>query len=285
MSFADFNQLPTAQETSNNRFGTTDLAYRLSQLSGSQIRESKPRPIWQNARVVKLTEETAETTSIQFEPEFPSEFFPGQYYNVRISVPGRPRPIQRAYSIGSSPFPDSSKFEITVREVPLGLVSPRLTRELRVGDIVSIRGPHGNFTWNENDGGPALLIAAGSGVVPFMSMIRYANTKKLNIPMLLLFSSKTDELVIYADELADLQKENGWLKVVHTFTRSPGHPGSRYHRRIDGMMIKECLRELCGDPAKAIGYVCGSPDLVDMAQATLLDAGLKDDRVRVEKYD
>ncbi len=285
MSSADFNQSSTTTELSSGGVGGTDLAERLSRLSGARIRESKPRPIWQNARVVKLTKETAETTSIQFEPEHPAEFLPGQYYNVRIPVPGRPRPIQRAYSIGSSPFPDASRFEITVREVPGGLVSPRLTRDLRVGDVVEVRGPHGNFTWTEKDDGPVLLIAAGSGVVPFMSMIRYAAIRELSFPMLLLFSSKTEDLVIYTDELAGLQREHSWLEVVHTFTRSPGHPGSRYHRRIDAEMVQECLKELSGNPVKAIGYVCGSPDLVDMAQATLLAAGLREDRVRVEKYD
>ncbi|CAG4908576.1 unnamed protein product, partial [Acidithrix sp. C25] len=59
-----------------------------------------------------------------------------------------------------------------------------------VGDVIDVRGPHGNFTWNEPDDGPVLLVAAGSGVVPFMAMIRYASIKGLSVPMLLLFHQR-----------------------------------------------------------------------------------------------
>ncbi|CAG4908566.1 hypothetical protein [Acidithrix sp. C25] len=85
--------------------------------------------------------------------------------------------------------------------------------------------------------------------------------------------------------MAALQEQHSWLEVVHTFTRSPQHPGSRYHRRIDAEIVQECLRELPRKPTEAIGYVCGSPDLIDMTKATLLAAGLREDRVKAEKYD
>ena len=56
-----------------------------------------------------------------------------------------------------------------------GLVSPVLVRDTPIGSKLEVRGPYGAFNWTEDMGGPLLLVAAGSGVVPFMSMIRYAN--------------------------------------------------------------------------------------------------------------
>ena len=259
---------------------------RAARLAQARSAPRAPRPQWQQADVVDVIAETPETTTLRLALPTAAGFVAGQYYNVRYPVEGRPRPIMRAYSIGSSPFPDPSVIEITVKEMTGGLVSPHLVRDVRPGDRLEVRGPHGTFTWTEADGGPVLLIAAGSGVVPFMSVIRYAVAKKLSVRMRLLFSSKSDEFVIYAEELRRLEQEHPWLDVVHTFTRSPGHPGAAYHRRIDASMITDCLEGLRADGDESpVGYACGSPEMVDSAQAALLAAGLEPDRVRVEKYD
>lgn len=261
-------------------------AERAARLAQARSAPRAPRPQWQQADVVEVIEETPETATLRLALPGTPGFVAGQYYNVRYPVEGKPRPIMRAYSIGSSPLPDPSVIEITVKEMIGGLVSPRLVRDVRAGDKLEVRGPHGTFTWTEADGGPVLLIAAGSGVVPFMSVIRYAVAKKLSVRMRLLFSSKSEEFVIYAEELRRLEQEHSWLDVVHTFTRAPGHPGAAYHRRIDASMITECVESLqVGEGESPVGYACGSPEMVDAAQAALLAAGLEPDRVRVEKYD
>lgn len=263
-----------------------DRALRLA--ASRAARRAEPRPQWQTAEVQHVIHETSETVTLRIALSEAPGFLPGQYYNVRYPVEGRPRPIQRAYSIGSSPVPDASVIDVTVKEMEGGLVSPKLVHRVEAGDKIEVRGPHGNFTWTESEGGPLLLVAAGSGVVPFMSMIRYAVVKGLTVPTRLLFSSKSAEFVIYAEELARLEREHEWLEVVHTFTRAPGDPNARYHRRIDRSMVSDSVAELTGgvrDPESIIGYVCGAPELVDSAQAALLSCGLDADRVRVEKYD
>lgn len=265
------------------RSSPEDRAVRLA--ASRAARRAEPRPQWQTAEVLQVIQESSETVTLRIALADALGFLPGQYYNVRYPVEGRPRPIQRAYSIGSSPVPDASVVDITVKEMDSGLVSPKLVRQVVAGDKIEVRGPHGNFTWTETEGGPLLLVAAGSGVVPFMSMIRYAVVKGLTVPTRLLFSSKSAEFVIYAEELATLEREHDWLEVVHTFTRAPGDPNARYHRRIDAAMVAESIGELAGDPKSIIGYVCGAPELVDAAQAALLSCGLDPERVRVEKYD
>ncbi len=240
-----------------------------------------PPPKWQVADVVAVIAETPETTTLRLAVPEPTEFTSGQYYNIRIPVEGRPRPIQRAYSIASSPFPKFDVVEFGIKEMEGGLVSPVLAKQTKVNDKLEVRGPYGAFVWNEEKGGPLLLISAGSGVVPFMSMIRYARAKGLSVPMHLLFSSKSAEYVIYSQELVELEAELDWLTVTHTFTRDPNHPGSRYHRRID----KEMVAELMAESGAKLGYICGPPEMVELCEVALVELGMDPENVYSEKYD
>lgn len=258
----------------------TNLEQRSSTMS---VRLTRKTPIkeWQMADVVDVIVETPETSTLRLAVPNPTEFIPGQYYNIRIPVEGRPRPIQRAYSIGSSPFPEFDVIDVGVKKMIGGLVSPVLVESTRVGDKLEIRGPYGAFNWTEDRGGPLLLIAAGSGVVPFMSMIRYANAKGLAIPMHLLFSSKSSQFVIYGRELAELEAETGWLKVVHTYTRDPQDRTVRFHRRIDKEMVGEVLEE---SQAK-LAYLCGPPEVVEACEVALAELGMDPEKIFSEKYD
>lgn len=241
---------------------------------------SKPKP-WQMAKVTDIIVETPETSTLRIAVPEADPFLPGQYYNIRIPIEGRPRPIQRAYSIGSSPHPDSSIIEVGIRETPGGLVSPVLVRQVAPGDLLEVRGPYGAFTWTQSDGGPVLLIGAGSGVVPLMAMIRYQIAMGTSIPMHLLFSSKSYEFVIYGRELEELSAEYDWLEVSHSFTRDPDDARARYHRRIDAQM----LEEIYGEVSARVAYICGPPEVVDLSEEILLRLGMDPDGVRTEKYD
>ena len=210
-----------------------------------------------------------------------ADFLPGQYYNVRLSVPDRADPIQRTYSVASSPVPATSVIDVGVREVPDGLISPQLVRGLSVGDRIQVRGPVGRFTWTRDDGGPVLLVGAGSGVVPLMSMIRYAAAADLNIPMRLVCSSSSFDNAFYRRDLADLTQQYSWLEVVYTLTRDSSDARATHHRRIDQRMIFEAVAGQF--PRRA--YICGPPMMVEDVQGWLGELGVDPASVRVEKYD
>ncbi len=252
-----------------------------SSVEGDGSPRKAPAPKWQFADVIGVVAETPETTTLRLALPEPTEFTSGQYYNIRIPVEGRPRPIQRAYSIASPPFPKFDVVEFGIKEMEGGLVSPVLAKQTKVGDKLEVRGPYGAFVWSEDKGGPLLLISAGSGVVPFMSMIRYAKAKGLDVPMHLLFSSKSAEYVIYSAELDELEAELDWLTVTHTFTRDPQHNGARFHRRIDREMVAELLSESGAN----LAYICGPPEMVELCEVALVELGLDPENVYSEKYD
>ena len=163
-----------------------------------------------------------------------------------------------------------------------GEVSSYLHDVIVVGDGIEVRGPIGGyFVWETSLGGPLLLVAGGSGVVPLMSMIRYRRAEGSMVPARLLYSSRAPEDVIYAQELEQLQAEHDGLEVVHTFTREqpPGWQG--YARRIDSQMLAEVARPLGSPP---LVFICGPTLLVEAAANGLLQAGIVAGNIKTERF-
>src|SRR3712207_4866358 len=104
---------------------------------------------------------------------------PGQHLDIRLTAEDGYQ-AQRSYSIASPP--EYERVVITVEQLPDGEVSPYLAEELRAGDHLELRGPIGGyFTWAVDQGGPLLLVAGGSGVVPLMAMIRHRDRKSTRL--------------------------------------------------------------------------------------------------------
>src|SRR5688500_17794651 len=125
---------------------------------------------WQVAGVDAVVDETARVRTIVLDvPDWPGHRA-GQHVDVRLTAEDGYR-AERAYSIASAP---GEPVAITVERLDDGEVSPYLTDELRPGDAIELRGPIGGyFVWGPDDGGPLLLAAGGSGVVPLRAMLRH----------------------------------------------------------------------------------------------------------------
>ena len=193
------------------------------------------RLTWRLADVVEVVPETPRVKTIAFDvPGWPGHRA-GQHVDIRLTAEDGYQ-AQRSYSIASTP--DGTRVELTVERLDDGEVSPYLTDELRPGDQIELRGPVGGyFVWEPAQGGPLLLVAGGSGVVPLMAMIRARDAAGSDAETRLLLSSRGWEDVIYRDELERLGGDG--LTVVHTLTRSqpPGWTG--YARRVDAEMLAE----------------------------------------------
>jgi ferredoxin-NADP reductase len=179
---------------------------------------------------------------------------------------------------------------ISNRAELLDRVSPYLVDELRQGDQVEIRGPIGGyFVWDISLGGPLLLVAGGSGIVPLMAMLRHrdaALTKsgieaRHRVPARILYSSRRWDEVIYRDELADLAKKDDTLEVVHTLTRGTPDGWKGFTRRIDRMMLAEVAWPATEKPQI---FVCGPTPLVESAAASLVELGHQPALVKTERF-
>jgi ferredoxin-NADP reductase len=202
----------------------------------------------------------------------------GQHVDVRLTAEDGYQ-AQRSYSIASAPEDDD--LVLTVERLEDGEVSPYLVDELRPGDQLELRGPIGGyFVWDEPLGGPLLLLAGGSGIVPLRSMLRHRAATSSSVPARLLYSSRALREVIYREELARLGAEDA-TDVRFTLTREspPGWTG--YRRRID----RELLDELAWPAAdRALTYICGPTAFVETAASGLVELGQDPGRIRTERF-
>ena len=239
------------------------------------------RPLqWQIATVEAIQAETARTKTFTLSLPAWVPHLPGQHYDLRLTAEDGYQ-AQRSYSIASEPEREG-KIDLTVESLPGGEVSGYLHDVLVPGDRVEVRGPIGGyFVWEASRGGPLLLVAGGSGVVPLMSMLRHRGAVGSSVQVRLLYSSRTPQDVIYADELRSLHEGGDGLEVLHTFTRSqpPGWIG--YARRIDAAMLKEISTPLGG---KTQVFICGPTLLVEAAADGLVAAGLAPERIKTERF-
>jgi ferredoxin-NADP reductase len=237
----------------------------------------KPRPLsWQVATVEQVVEETPRVKTIVLDvPDWPGHRA-GQHLDVRLTAEDGYR-AEREYSIASAP---GEPVAITVERLDDGEVSPYLCDDLRPGDGLELRGPVGGyFVWEpEEDGGPLLLVAGGSGVVPLRAMVRHRQRSGGDVPVRLLYSSRTLGDVIYRAELEGLADG---VEVVLTLTREqpPGWAG--FGRRVD----PELLAEVSWPPADgALAFVCGPTSFVETVAGGLVELGYPPARVKTERF-
>src|SRR5258708_3963102 len=167
------------------------------------------RLTWQLGEVVATQLETARAKSITLTVPNWMGHRAGQHVDVRLTAEDGYQ-AERSYSIASPPE-EQPRVTLTVERIDDGEVSPYLTEELRAGDKLELRGPIGGyFVWEARMGGPLLLVAGGSGIVPLMAMLRHRDralaaadmAARHLLPVRLLYSSRRWDDGVYRDELA-----------------------------------------------------------------------------------
>jgi ferredoxin-NADP reductase len=224
---------------------------------------------WQIATVTAIKRETPMVKSFRLELPMWMAHCPGQHYDVRLTAPDGYR-AQRSYSVASSPL-DQGEIELTIDRLADGEVSPYFHDVVVEGDQVEVRGPFASyFVWRGER--PALLVGGGSGVVPLMAMLRHRRRTEPESPMRLVYSVRTAEDVIYADELGE--------DAVLTFTRESPAGWTGHTGRIDARLIASD-----GAPDSATtAFICGSNGFVESASRLALEAGFEPRRIRTERF-
>jgi ferredoxin-NADP reductase len=242
-------------------------------MAGTAVRG---RLTWEVATVVSVRPETASVRTIEFDIPDWAGHQAGQHVDIRLTADDG-YVAERSYSIASAP---GEPLELTVERLEDGEVSPYLTEELRAGDEIEIRGPIGGyFVWDGDDAGPpVLLVAGGSGVVPFRSMLRHRARIGSTVPVRLLYSARSLPDVIYRTEL-DMAGDGA--EVVYTLTRQqpPGWAG--HSGRVNAELLTEVAWS--GDDGP-LAYVCGPTAFVEIVAGELVSLGYPPDRVKTERY-
>lgn len=209
-------------------------------------------------------------------PDWPGHLA-GQHVDVRLTAEDGYQ-AERSYSIASAP--EDEHLVLTIERLEDGEVSPYLADALEPGDALELRGPIGGyFVWNEPLGGPLLLLAGGSGIVPFRSILRHHAAIGSAVEVRLLYSARSITEVIYRTELLQLARQG--IDVRFTLTRQWPDAWTGYRGRVD----LELLRETAWPPdRKPLAYACGPNGFVEAAANALVTLGYDPARVRTERF-
>ena len=235
---------------------------------------------WQLGTVTAVRDETPVVRSLTFALPGWSGHRPGQHVDLRLTAEDG-YSVERSYSIASEPE-RTGEVDISVERIEGGEVSPFLHEVVVPGDRLEVRGPIGGyFVWEAALGGPLLLVAGGSGVVPLMAMVRHRARSGSTVPARLLLSSRGHDEIIYGNELDRLAAAGDGFEVFHTLTRRQPDGWTGYARRIDEAMLAEVLQPF-GSTTRA--YACGPTALVETVANALVRLRLPPDRIRTERF-
>ena len=235
---------------------------------------------WQLATVGAVRDETPTVRSFTLDLPGWQGHRPGQHVDLRLTAEDG-YSVERSYSIASEPE-RGRVVDITVERIEGGEVSPFLHEVVVPGDRLEVRGPIGGyFVWEAALGGPLMLVAGGSGVVPLMAMVRHRAHAGSDVPTRLLFSSRGRDEIIYREELDRLARARDGFEVLQALTRHQPPDWTGYARRIDEAMLAEVLEPL-GSATRA--YACGPTALVETVANGLVRLGLPPERIRTERF-
>lgn len=245
-----------------------------------------PTP-WQPATVERVVDAAARAKTFTLRLARPIAFRAGQHCDVRLTAPDGYQ-AQRSYSIASpppaNPAAAAAAIDLTVELIPDGEVSPYFHGVAQPGDALELRGPIGGpFTWIPEMGGPLLLLAGGSGIVPLRSILGHREEVAPDLPALLLYSARAPQDIIYRDWL----DHRCGAVVRYALTRRQPAGWAGYARRLDQGMLRDCLNELAAlnlRPAVPLCYACGPAGFVETAADALLAAGIPEAAIRTERF-
>lgn len=260
------------------------MAELMAPTSGAPLaRARRRRPMFHSLRVAGVQRLCDDAVAVSFEiPGALTEeflFAPGQSLTLRREIDGRDE--RRSYSICS---PVGAPPRIGVREVPGGLFSSWLVHEVKTGDTIEVMAPTGVFTPDLTVPGHHVLIAAGSGVTPMMSIAESVLASNDQSEVTLFYGNRRTDTVMFADELADLKDMyRTRFQLAHVLSREP-READLLSGRLDGERLDALIDGLIDVPSADHWWLCGPHGMVQDAQQVLAKLNVSNERVHRELF-
>ncbi|MCL5874661.1 MAG: FAD-binding oxidoreductase [Candidatus Thermoplasmatota archaeon] len=230
----------------------------------------RPYSIYEIRDLTRGEPDSPRIASFKLRPKDGSKFsfVPGMFSSLFLNPDDK---LFRSYSIASSPTDDQMEFMIE-------LINGRFTSQLanlKVGDEIFVSEPRGAFLYEPTDAHSDLFLAAGIGIAPFFSMLRYLKGKEMKRDVYLFYSVKHKDDIVNPSELEGF-KELG-LNIIYTVTRDPENALWKGERgRINTQMIQNHV----SDYVSRTVYLCGGIKFVKDIVTELKDRGVKDEDIK-----
>lgn len=234
---------------------------------------------WRTGKIIRIENETYNTRRYWIEvPELSSfDFEPGQFVTLDLPIHEKPNKRWRSYSIAS--WPDGTNvFELLIVLLEGGLGTTWLFNNAVVGTELTLRGPQGVFTLDEENYQKDLfLICTGTGIAPFRSMANYI--KLHNVPhnnIYILFGCRTQKDLLYYNELKQLESEMDNFHYLPTLSREQWDGKTGY--------VHALYEELCTSKQPASFFLCGWKAMIDEAKKKIQELGYDRKTIHQELY-
>jgi ferredoxin-NADP reductase len=227
------------------------------------------------------TEVAKGTMAFQFEKPNTFVFKAGQYIDLTLSGSqpqiGPPDGMTHTFSIASSPCDEERVVTTRMRNTAF----KQAISSLQIGSRARIEGPMGSFSLHKNTARPAVFLAGGIGIAPFLSMLSYATKENLRHPIVLFYANRHLEDAAFIDTLWKLERANPRFRFVPTLTRAANNNG---WKGKTGHISPEMLVMHVGVLRGPIYYIAGPPAMVAASRRTLSEIGVDEDDVRTEEF-
>jgi ferredoxin-NADP reductase len=209
--------------------------------------------------------------------DLPFTYLPGQYLTFTLQIGGKV--VRRSYTIASAPTRRGS-CEVTVKRETHGLVSQHLHDTVKPDDLLSIAAPAGRFTFTGEGASDIALLAAGVGITPLMSILRYLTDRNWGGHIYLLYSSKTARDIIFREEIEALRSRFPNLHLTLTLTRADSAIWNGPTGRINEALLKSAIPSLTTIPF----YLCGPAQMLAETRALLRELGVAESHIHTESF-
>ena len=243
-------------------------------------------PKRQYLKIEKITERGEDCRSYTLVPDGErtkalAYFGAGKYLTVFETIEGMP--VTRAYSISSSPKASlEGRYVLTVKLVDGGLMSKYILDNWEVGTEVEVSAPSGNFEYQPlRDAKKVICLAGGSGITPFISMANAVADGDEDFELTLLYGSRSYGSVLFAEELAELEKKCDKIKVVNVLSDK----GVRVKKGDEkGFITAELIKKYAPENEPYSVFICGPQQMYDFLDGELLKLNLEKKYIRHETF-
>lgn len=237
-------------------------------------------------KVQNVIHETADAICIQFkQPLFKKiKYLSGQFLTLLVDVEGKVQ--RRCYSLNSAPKVDNL-ISVTVKRIKDGKVSNHLFNTIKIGDTIKVLKPMGGFTFKPDKKRErhVVLLGAGSGITPLISMVKSALYHEPKSIVSLIYGNRDLETIIFNKPLNKLKEEFPERFVLYHILSDPLTSGHFYKGRIERSQVREILASLPSKPADQTEYyICGPSGMMVEAEEGLKAVGVSQDYINIERF-
>lgn len=235
------------------------------------------------ATVVKIEDmtDTIKKVVLKLDEGEEINFKAGQFIQFKAPLyKGNNEEVYRAYSIASSPS-EKSQIELLIGYVPNGICTTYVHQHLKEGDTVHINGPHGDFYYDETSDNDMILVAAGTGMAPILSILRHMEENDIKRKATFYFGAKTPEDLFYLELLKEFEEKMYDFEFVPTLSRvTEEHRWTGKEGRVN-----QIIEEELEDGTNKEAYLCGNPKMIKSMVEALIKKQVLEELIYFDEFE